>query len=200
MMSALMLSAALNGAPQEIPPWLRVHGENPYLRELLEELFANQAFAGAVNPAFSGTPDDPYRPYRVTVGGRPYLDEMQKTSGGTRGIRWDPGHGAISIHGAQPDSSVHQSGMVVDLDRLHKATRQDSTAARGLVRDALLHEFAHLLPLAESRHMRNQTGDPDPRDPNAAQHPVIQGENRLRGLFGLSAKTGYGLLGAGGGR
>jgi hypothetical protein len=193
----LMLLTAGAPNPNEIPPWLRVHGDNPLLKSVLEELFASEAFAGAVGSRFA--PED-NMPYRVVVGGRPYLDELQRTGGGASKIKWDPRHGAVSIHNIEPDSSVHLSGVVLDLDRIHRATRRDSTKTREAIRDALIHEFAHLVPLAESRHMRNQTGDPTPGDPQAADHPVIRGENVLRGLLGLPAKTDYGLLGATGRR
>jgi hypothetical protein len=79
------------------------------------------------------------------------------------------------------------------VDKVHRAVKGDSARAREMARDALIHEFAHLLPVAGSRHMRDRTGDPQPGDRRAAEHPVIQGENRLRGLFDLPAKTFYGL-------
>jgi hypothetical protein len=177
--------------PAELPSWLRVHGDDTYLKGVLQELFANEAFASQLQGAFA--PEEG-QAFNTVVGGRPYLDELNRAWGPNRQVKLDRNVGGVSIYADQPDGSVNMGGVVIDLDRIHKTVRQDSAQAREIVRDALLHEFAHLLPVAQSRNIGDRTGDPNPKDRDAAQHPVIQGENRLRGLFNLPAKTFYGLM------
>jgi hypothetical protein len=101
---------------------------------------------------------------------------------------------AVSAYRMEPDSTLSNAGIYIDISKVHRAVEQDSARARELIRDAMLHEFAHLQPVAASRHARDKTATRRPCDPRAAQHPVIQGENRLRGLFGLEPKAHYGLL------
>ncbi len=101
--------------------------------------------------------------------------------------------GGVTFYSMEPDSTVHGAGMAFDLDRIRGMAR-DSAHAEELMRDAVLHEFAHVLPLARARNARASTGDPRPGVRNVMDHPVIQGENELRGLLGLEPKQFYGLL------
>ena len=174
----------------ELPPWLVLMSEDQVLRDVLHELAANPQFLETVGGAFAGD-----SPFPVWVGGMDFLERMNSTR--SRRDRVQPGKelGAVTMFNESADGAASGAGVVVDIDRLHKLARQDSALAKQYVRDALLHEFGHVLPVARSRSLSDRTGDPKPGDPNAAQHPVIQNENQLRGLLGLPSKTFYGLLG-----
>jgi hypothetical protein len=121
-------------------------------------------------------------PYDITVGDRSFLDLVNQ---GRQRITMDENIGAGAM------SQADMGAIVVDVDKLHEVVQQDSARARQLVRDALLHEFAHLVPVAQGQPA---LGDPKPGARNAHKHPVIQGENKLRGLLGLEPKQHYGLL------
>jgi len=173
----------------ELPPWLVLMSENQVLRDVLHELAANPQFLETVGSALAGD-----SPFPVWVGGMDFLERMNSTR--PRKDRVQPGKelGAITMFNRSADGTAGGAGVVVDIDRLHKLARQDSALAKQYVRDALLHEFGHVLPVARSRSLSDRTFDPKPGDPNAAQHPAIQSENALRQLLGLKPKRHYGLL------
>jgi hypothetical protein len=195
LMPALLMLAlaqpARGGSMDPLPSWLIMQSENPVLRSVLGEMFQNPKLRGILEGMFApeGRP-----PFPTVVGDAAGLERLNASRPKNTRTKIPRGIGAASVYSAEPDSSVHAAGIFVDVDRIHSEAKGDSARARVAVRDAVLHELAHLLPLAEQRHLRAATGDPKPGDKNVADHPVIQGENRLRDLFGLAAKTTYGLF------
>ena len=177
----------------EFPPWLVMQTQNPVIREVLTELLQNEQLRTQLDAQF-GKRDQ--RPSFIThVGDTAFLDQLNEGRPRRQRVKIDNNTGAASLYNGSQDGSVNAGGLFVDVDRLHEVAGQDSALARQHVRDAFLHEFAHLLPVATARNMSGRTGDPKPGAKDQVQHPVIQGENQLRGLFGLPAKTTYGLLG-----
>jgi hypothetical protein len=169
---------------QEWPPaWLVKLAQNPVTRGVVKDLFTqNPEFAEAVHTAVRNRGD----------GWPVFVDDWDNIKAHAPG----GGEGLASAiaWGMNPDSTAFGASIGVDVDRIHELVQQDSARARELVRDALVHEFAHLIPVARSGHMRDATGDPEPGDRNAHKHPVIQKENKLRGLLNLPPKGSYGLL------
>lgn len=180
--------------PEPLPNWLLFQGQNPVLRSVLEDLWQNPDFRQRITESFA--PEGQF-PFVLRVGGRDFLDQFN--AGRRDGVKIDRNTGAASLYNADA-GRVDQGGFVVDVDRIHDATRArrgapvDSAQARGLIRDALVHEFAHMAPVAQARSMDARLFDPKPRDRDLAQSPIIRGENKLRGLLGLEPKTYYGLL------
>jgi hypothetical protein len=162
--------------------WLVWMAQNPVLREVARDLFTNPAFMDKVQGAVG---EHPFGPVFMMDWDR--LIQLP-------GVNPTPDIAGATGFSVEADSSVSSAAIGIDVDRLHRLVRQDSARARDLVRDALIHEFAHVLPVAQSGHIRDATGDPKPGYRNVAQHPVIRGENLLRELLGLPPKRAYGLL------
>lgn len=165
----------------ELPPWVILQSQDEVLKGVLRELFSNAQLRGHLDGVFA---PEGRAPFKAFVGDASLIDRLNKAAGEER-YRLDPNTGAVAMVGTQP-----YGGIAVDLDKLHGAAR-DSAQAREMVRDALLHEFGHLVPVAQGGE---PTGDPA-RDSDITGHPVIQNENKLRGLLGLPSKAFYGLLG-----
>lgn len=174
----------------ELPWWLTLRDPNSVYASVVRELWQDPAFAQQVSDALNAP--DAGQPFFLSIGGRDIYDSLPDAA--RRGVPWNEDHGAVTMYGEQDGTAVN-AGIAVDVDRILAAVQGDSAQARQLVRDALIHEFGHVMPVARSRSMSDRTFDPKPGDPNAAQHPVIQNENKLRGLLGLPSKTFYGLLG-----
>lgn len=174
----------------ELPPWVYLVAENPVLRSVVGEMFKNPQFADSLREHFEERPGRPQ--FSTWFGDPAWVESMPHLKGQAE---MDPRAAAVSLYnGAGKRGPVNGGAVVVDVDRIHAAVEQDSARARGLVKEAVLHEFGHLIPVAEARDMSARTGDPKPGSKNQAKHPVMQGENKLRGLFNLPAKVTYGLL------
>jgi hypothetical protein len=181
----------LYGGQNPDPSWLVWESTNPVLRASMRELLNNPRFRAHVDSAVA--PAGKF-PFTVHVADRAYLDKLNAHPDrrGKYRIRPAADMAGVSMFAVAPDSSSGVSSVAIDVDRLHREF-PDSAKARLALRDALLHEFAHVLPVARSRHMRDRTFDPPPDMQNVADHPVIKGENLLRALIGLPAKDYYGL-------
>jgi hypothetical protein len=173
----------------ELPPWVILQSQNPVLTSVLQELLKNERFMAEITPHFEG--GGARQMFLTYIGDPAFL----RTLNGTRHnkLRIDRNLAGVSTGNGQADGSVHVGAMIIDVDRIHSAA-PDSAAARAAVRDAVLHEFAHLMPMARTRRMTSRLGDPKTGSANPSIHPVIQGENRLRGLVGLHSKDFYGLF------
>lgn len=175
----------------ELPWWLVLRDPDGMPAQVVQELWSNPAFAEQIAAALA--PSDKF-PFAVHIGGRPLFEEIARGR-----ASWDAEGGATGaatiFNAAQEGEPASQAGIAIDVDRILSAAGGDSAQARQMIRDALIHEFGHILPVAQSRNVADRTGDPKPGDPNAAQHPAIQNENQLRGLLGLPNKAFYGLLG-----
>jgi hypothetical protein len=176
--------------PPELPPWVVMQSQNPVLASVLKDLFKNERFRAAADSVFAPQGGEQFP---VFLGDHMSLEQMNATRPRNQRVQPSGREAAVSAYATRPDQSIDSGGLFVNVDKIHETLQQDSAAARLAVRDALLHEFGHLFPVAEQRHARAITGDPKRNDRNAAQHPVMQSENRLRGLFDLPAKTFYGL-------
>lgn len=174
----------------ELPPWIVLRDTASMPAQVLRELWGNPQFVQHVTAAMA--PADRF-PFAVHVGGRPLFEEIAQGR-----TSWDAEGGATGaatiFNAPSPNEPVTQAGMAFDVDRILAAAGGDSAQAREMVRDAFLHEFGHVLPVARSRNLSDRTGDPRPGVRNVMDHPVIQGENELRGLLGLEPKQFYGLL------
>jgi hypothetical protein len=184
--------------PNELPFWLQVQGEDPVLRSVLQELWGDPSLREYLTSAFA--PEDD-APFALRIGGTDFLDQFNRTRPRNQQVRMDKRTGAVALYNEDEDEgAAYTGGIVVDMDRIHDATRArrgapaDSARARELVRDAVLHELAHFVPVARERNLSARTFDPKPNDPNLTEHPVIQKENKLRGLLNLPPKDFYGLL------
>jgi hypothetical protein len=184
--------------PNELPFWLQVQGEDPVLRSVLQELWGDPSLREYLTSAFA--PEDD-APFALRIGGTDFLDQFNRTRPRNQQVRMDKRTGAVALYNEDEDAgAAYTGGIVVDMDRIHDATRArrgapaDSARARELVRDAVLHELAHFVPVARERNLSARTFDPKHNDPNLTEHPVIQKENKLRGLLNLPPKDFYGLL------
>lgn len=172
----------------ELPPWLVLRDPGGMPAAVVRELWQDPAFAKQIASVLA--PSDRF-PFAVHIGGRPLFEEIARGK-----ASWDAeggATGAATIFNAPDGGPATQAGIAIDVDRILAAAGQDSAQAKQLMRDALIHEFGHVLPVAQSRNVADRTGDPAPGKP-AADHPAIQNENKLRGLLNLPAKTFYGLL------
>lgn len=170
----------------ELPWWVTLRDPDSVYASVLRELWGTEDFAEHVQGALNAPGSD--RPFILSVGGRDLYDNMPEPV--RKAAPWDDALGAVTILNGDGNSG----GIALDMERIASLARGDSAQARQLVRDALLHEFGHVLPVARSRSMKDRTFDPKPGAANVADHPVIQNENKLRGLLGLPEKTFYGLL------
>lgn len=174
----------------ELPWWLALRDPDGMPAQVMRELWQDSAFAQQIASVLA--PSDRF-PFAVHIGGRPLFDEIARGK-----ASWDAEGGATGaatiFNAAQEGEPASQAGIAIDVDRILSAAGGDSAQARQMIRDALIHEFGHVLPVAQSRNVADRTGDPKPDDPNAAQHPAIQAENELRALLGLKPKRHYGLL------
>jgi hypothetical protein len=170
----------------DLPPWVIMQTQNAVVRSVLEEMFGNGRFRADLDAVFRQGDKRP--PFKAYIGDAESLAGINAAR--TDKVLMNANEGAAAMY-----DSPNVGGIFVDVDRLHEAVGQDSAQARELVRDAFLHEFAHLYPVAQSRDMSARTGDPKVGSRNQAKHPVMQGENRLRALFDLPAKSVYGLMG-----
>jgi len=176
----------------ELPPWVVMQTQDPVIQSVITELLANGQFRAPFDSHFTSTNERPS--FTTHVGDPAFLRDFNRTRPRRERVKVDENTAAASIYNNQPDGSVNSGGLMIDVDRIHDVVKQDSARARDLTRDAIIHEFAHLLPVAESRSMDSRTGDPNPGRRGASDHAVIQQENLLRGLLGLPPKDYYGLL------
>lgn len=179
----------------ELPPYIYFQTENPVIRAVVAELLRPGPFRDELDGVF-GPPNDSTPAFTLYVGDMGNLEQMNRNRPRNQRAQIDPNIGAGTVFSAK-DGPVSMGGIYIDADKLHAAVQQDSAQARELIRDAILHELGHAVPVARARHTRARTGDPDPRRGwmEVAGHPVIQNENKLRGLLDLPAKNFYGLLG-----
>jgi hypothetical protein len=184
---------------EPLPWWLQVQGEDPVLRSVLEEMWQSAPLRERLTQAFA---PEGNTPFGLHIGGTDFLDRFNRTRPRNQQVRIDKRAGAVALYNEDEDEgAAYTGGIVVDMDRIHDATRArrgapvDSARARELVRDAVLHELAHFVPVAEARSLSARTFDPKPGSRNQHKHPVIIKENRLRSLLGLPEKKYYGLLG-----
>lgn len=164
------------------PAWLQMASEDPVLLGVLRELLENQRFRLHADSALA--PMDGSSPFRVKIGGPGLLAPL--------GVKMPEELGGFTVTN-EADQVQKIAGIAIDVDKLHQLTGQDSTRAREAVRDALIHEFGHVLPIARTRSLASAVDDPKPGQ-DAASAPSVQSENRLRALLGLKAKSFYGLL------
>lgn len=170
-------------------PWLILHTAEPVLRTALEELLANPRFRAHADSAFAPLDREAFSVY---VGGSDFLRELNSTR--QQKVRIPQWAGGITLYTDGPGGSVRSGAIVIDIDKLHLAVEHDSARARTLVRDALIHEFGHLIAVAGQRHIRARTGDPERHGTEQWRHPIMRAENALRQLIGLPARTTYGLV------
>ncbi len=171
----------------ELPWWVALRDPNSMTAGVLRELWSNPQFAQHVTEALA---PESGMPFGLQVGGRAMYDAMPEKA--RTSAPWDDRYGAATIFSSD-GQAANAAGIVVDVDRILAAAGQDSARARELVRDALVHEFGHVVPVARTRSLEQHYGDPKPGS-TATEHPVIQQENELRGLLGLQPKSFYGLL------
>jgi hypothetical protein len=170
--------------------WLVVHSRDSLLRAVLDEILGNRCFAAAADAVFASFVDG--RHFTTHIGDFDLLAELNRTRSVDGKIRLNVEYGAATLYSLAADSAVHDAAIIVDVERIRASARDDAAARAGL-RDAILHEFAHLFPLATSRHLRDRTGDPQPGI-SAHDHPVIRSENSLRSLLQLPPKDYYGVF------
>lgn len=174
--------------PEQLPWWMAVREPESIYGQVLREMWQQPAFAQHVTQAMA---PEGASPFVLSIGGRGLYESLPPAT--QRATPWNEEFGAATFFNAN-DRAANTAGIAFDEARILAAAGQDSARARELMRDAILHEFAHVLPVAQSRNVRDQTGDPRPGAHGLLEHPVIRGENQLRGLLGLQPKRFYGLL------
>lgn len=170
--------------------WLVVHSRDDLLRDVVDGILDNRCFTEAADAVFAFRADR--RQFTTHIGDFDLLAELNRTRSLDGKIRLNAEYGAATLYGLAADSAVHDAAIIVDVERI-RASARDAAGARAGLRDAIVHEFAHLFPLATSRHLRDRTGDPQPGVP-AHDHPVIRSENSLRSLLQLPPKDYYGVF------
>lgn len=171
----------------ELPDFLFLLANDPEVRKQVVDLFKNKQFADSVASVLQ----DPERGnFFVSIGDDETLKTMPERL--RRKVKKNKNLGGFTGFGG--DKSAHGAFVFALPSRLPKEVRQDSLLNSQVIRDALIHEFAHVLPVAKTRNPKDRIRDPKPGSPGEAQSEILQAENALRGLLGLPAKAFYGLL------
>src|SRR5690606_32437732 len=128
------------GTVNELPWWLVPHGDGVPV-EVLRELWANPALREYLLGALAPEGDDPFL---LHVGGRELFDDVNRRLRKRDRVQWDEANGGVTI--LTRTDPLNTAAIAVDFDRILNAARGDSARARELTRDALLHEFGHVVP------------------------------------------------------
>lgn len=171
----------------ELPDFLFLLANDPAVRKEVVDLFKNKAFADSVTSVLQ----DPERGnFFLSIGDEETLKTMPPRL--QRRVKENKNVGGFTGFGEGKKTSG--AFMFALPSRLPKEVRQDSLLNSQVIRDALIHEFAHVLPVAETRSTKSRIRDPKPGSIGEGQSEIIQAENALRELLGLPAKAFYGLL------
>lgn len=168
-----------------IPPYIALRDTASMPAQAIRELWGNPQFQQEITSTLA---PEGKMPFVIHVGGRQLFDDVSHGRGS-----WDAeggSTGAATIFNSTGTMPVMQAGMAFDVDRIMNAANGDSALARELMRDAVVHEFGHVLPVARSRSLDSRVADPAP---GRNDGPAMEQENYLRSLLGLPPRTSYAL-------
>lgn len=179
--AALILAACGDGqAHAQAPPsWFVLRDSTSLYADALRDLWQTPV-ARVLADATAPRPGVP--PFVLHFGDRPLFDELGQ------GEPWGSNTAGVTV--LSRDAVVNMAGVVIDVGRLLAVADGDSAVARVLVRDALLHELAHVLPVARARSASARLVDPLPGE---ADPPILRVENSLRARAGLPLRDTYAL-------